>query len=121
MFNGLGESFLEDSFRQSGKDGRVGDHQRGLVEGADQIFAQRTVYACLASDGAVHLGDDRGRQLDHGDTPVVDGGHESGQITHNAATERKHSTLSIKAELDHSIAEIGNKRHRLRGFTSGDC
>ena len=67
------------------------------MEGADQVFTEKTVHACLSPDGAVNLGDNRRWELDHGDAPLVDGGYKSGQIPYDAPAERKDGTLSIQA------------------------
>ena len=87
------------------------------MEGSDEIFPQWAVHSRLPPDGAVHLGNDGGRKLNHGNAPVVDGGDESREIANDASAKCKDGALAVKAELNESVAEVRRHGHRLGGLT----
>ena len=73
--------------RQGGQQGRVAQHQRGLVEAARLVFAAVQVHGGLAAYGGIHHGQQGGGHLDIGHAPLVGGGGEARQIPHNAAAQ----------------------------------
>ena len=67
---------------------RIGQHQARLIEGADHVLAKRVIDACLAPHRGIDLGKQRSRHLNIGDTALVGGGSEAGEITNDSASQR---------------------------------
>lgn len=47
------------------------------MKGAEKVFSFGSIYSCFASYGRVDLRDDGGRNLDDGNSSVVDGGDKA--------------------------------------------
>ena len=76
--------------RQRGEHAGVGQHDARLVEGAGQVLAGRKVDAGLAADGAVHLGEQRGRHLHEGQPAQRHRGRKAGKVANHPAAEGHH-------------------------------
>src|SRR6185503_1226104 len=63
VFGDLGITGTEIAFGQGVEQRRIGDDQNGLVEGADQVLAQRGIDAGLAADRGIDLREQRRRHL----------------------------------------------------------
>jgi hypothetical protein len=72
--------------------------QAGLVEGADQVLAARRVDGGLAAHGAVHLGQQGGRDLDKGRAALVDRGREPARSPDDAAAEGRDRVAAIQPQ-----------------------
>jgi hypothetical protein len=64
---------LELPIRQGIENLRIGQHQPGLVEGADHVLAEGMIDGGLAPDRGIHLGQQCCRHLDEGHAPLVGG------------------------------------------------
>ena len=94
VLDDLCESRAQLARRQRGERGRVGDHESGLVERANQVLAAGVVDAGLAADGRVDLGEQRRRQLHEVDSALVAGRRKAGEIAHHSAAEREHRAIA---------------------------
>ena len=70
------------------EEGRVGDDQRGLMKGADQVLLPEGVDRGLAADRAVGLGEQGRRQMDDRAAALEQRGGEAGKIADASAAER---------------------------------
>ena len=86
--------------------GRIDQNRQGLVETADQVLARDQIDACLAADGRVHLGEQSGRNLNHGDAAHEDRGEESRHIGDDAAADGYDNARAIGAALHHLLGEL---------------
>ena len=95
MFDDLGQSLAKNPVGQRVEHRRVGNHEPGLMEGADEVLAKGAVDTGFSADRAVDLCDYGGRNLDDRDTSVMDRGDESREIPNDATTKGEDGTLSI--------------------------
>ena len=89
--------------RQGGEGVAVGDHQSRLMEGADEILAAGVIDPGLAAHTGIDLGEQRGGHLHEIDAAQIDGRHESGQITNDAATKRHQGGVARSVRLQQPI------------------
>ena len=104
--------------RQRAQHVGVGQHEARLVEGADQVLALRRVDAGLAADGAVHLRQQRGRDLHEAHAAAQDGRGEAGEVADHAAAERDDEIAALEAQLEQALAqrlELAEALRRLAG------
>ena len=73
--------------RQGQEQFRIGDHKFRRVEGADQILAFREIDPGFAADGAVHLRDQCGGNMNQPHAAQVRSGGESGHVADDATTD----------------------------------
>ena len=73
--------------RQRRQQRRIDDDRERLVEGADQVLAERVVDADLAADRAVDLRQQRRRHLDDRDAAQVGRRGEAGDVADDAAAD----------------------------------
>src|SRR2546425_5179865 len=99
----LGEPGAQLAIGKRIEHGDVADHGAGLVEGADQVLASRMIDRRLAPHRGIDLREERGRHLDEGDTALVDGGGEAGEIADDTATERDDKAITTEARGEQSI------------------
>jgi hypothetical protein len=62
---------------------------------------------------AVHLGHQRGGDLDAGNTPHIDGSDKTRQVARNAASQRDQGGFAVHTESEQSAGDI---QHRLNIF-----
>ena len=94
----------------------IGQHQRGLVEGADQVLALRRVDRGLAAHGTVHLGQQAGRNLDEVGAPAQDRRRETGQVADHAATQRDDHVIPPHPLRDQPAGHALQFGEALRGL-----
>ena len=87
----------------------VGQHQRGLMKGADEVLAVPRIDPRLAADARIDLGQERGRDLDQSHAAAQTRGAESGEIADDPAAKRNDDVSTLDARLDQA--------HRKRGRT----
>ena len=75
-------------------------HHTGHVKRSDHVFILLKIDTGLAADTAVHLSQERCRNLEKIDAPQVGGCDESGQIAHNTAAQGDEQVAAIKMVLD---------------------
>ncbi len=102
--------------RQRGEAAGVGEHQRGLVEGADQIFAVRGIDAGLAADRGIDLRQHGGRNLHEIHAAPQARGGEAGEIAHHAAAERDQQVAALHARVQRGFAKLLEVRKILGRF-----
>ena len=83
--------------RQRREERRVDRDHRRLMERADQVLAQRVVDADLAADRAVHLRQQRRRDLHDRDAAQVGRRGEAGGVADDAAADRDDRAGAIGA------------------------
>ena len=92
---------------------RIGDHQPGLIERAQQVLALRQIHRRFTAHGTVHLREQRGGQLRQRHAPLIAGGDKARHVAGDAAAQRQQSVASGKALL-RQLAAQGEPR--LRGL-----
>ena len=83
----LGEAAVEVAGREGGEEGGVGEDEAGLGEGADEVLANGVVDAGLATDGGIDHAEERGGDVDEGDTAQDGGGGKATEVGDDAAAE----------------------------------
>ena len=106
VFDDLGVARADLPVGQGAERGRVGEHQAGLVEGADKVLPLARVDRGLAAHGAVDLGEQRRGHLDVVDSAQHDRGGEAGQIPDDAAAERDDRAGPVHSCVEQSVEQI---------------
>ena len=91
-----------------------------LVEGADQILAERMVHAHLAADRAVHLRQQRRRHVRHADPTQVGGRREPGGVADDAAADRDDAGAAVRLAVDERVVDAAGGLQRLGLLAVGD-
>ncbi|MCY1546275.1 hypothetical protein D9M68_822640 [compost metagenome] len=89
---------------------KIGQHQFGLVEGANEVLAMGRIDAGLAADRAIDLRQKRGRHLHEIHATPSNGGGKAGEIANDTATERNHQIAALQPRRQnafHSLPEQG--------------
>ena len=116
----LVEPRAEFAPRQRAQHGRIDDHAVRLIERSDQILAERMVDADLAADGAVHLREQRRRDVHERDAAQVGRGREPGHVADDAAAERHERRTAIGLGLDQRVVHAGDRRELFEPFAVGN-
>ena len=119
VFHHLAIAREEIAGRQRAKDADVGQHQRGLVEGADQVLAMGGVDAGLAANGTVDLRQKRGRDLHEAHAPAQDGGGKARKIADHAAAEGNHHVAAFDLFRQQPVDGAGKLIPALRRLARG--
>ena len=90
------------------------------METAQQVLAGDQIHAGLASHRRVHLGQQRGGDLDHRNAAHEDGGEKSGQVAHDAAAEGDDHAGPVAAGLDHLFGQRFHLRQAFARLASGE-
>ncbi len=69
VFDDLGHAVGKGLIGQGGENRRVDEHETGLIECADEVFALGHIHAGLAADRGVDLREQGGRDLAQRETP----------------------------------------------------
>ncbi len=99
---------------QGVEDVDVGQHQAGLVEGADEVLALRGVDPGLAADGTVDLRQKRGRQLHEADAPAQDSGGKAHKVADHATAKGQDHILAFHLLLQQPFGAAGKVLPVLR-------
>ena len=102
---------------QRAQDLGVDQNRQWLVEGADEVLAGYQIHAGLAADRRVHLGKQRGRDLDDRDAAHEDGGQEAAHVGHDAAAEGHDHARAVGPGLDHLFGQRLHAGEPLGLFT----
>ena len=119
MLDDFRQSGAELTFRQGGQRRRIHEDNSGLVKGTDEILGPRMVDGGLPADRRVHLGEQRGGELDEVDAAHVGGGHEAREIAHRAAPQRHHGGSAVQARGQQRVPAAARHLHRLGRLTRG--
>ena len=103
IFDDFGIAGAHVPVGESGEDGGVDQHQRGLVESADEVLAGGDVDRGLAADRTVDLGKQRGRYLDEMAATLDDGGGEPDEIADHAAAERDQMVAALDPQREQLV------------------
>ena len=97
-----------------GREGRgIDHHQPGLVERADQVLGARVVDGGLAAARGIHLGEQRGGDLDEIDPPHVGRRGEAREIAHGATSHGHDRRGAVTARLQEVIPDLAEDVERL--------
>ena len=107
VFHHLGIAGEQLAPRQGGERVQIGQHEARLMEAADEVLALRRVDSGLAADGAVHLGQQGGRDLDEVDAAQKDAGREARQIADDPAAQRDQQALALDPLGEQAAGELG--------------
>ena len=116
----FGHTLADESRGEGGEGGGVDEHQAGLVESADEVFAGGDIYGSLATYGAIHLSHDAGGYLHKGDAAVIDAGQEPCHVAHHAASQGYHEGGAVVPGLYHFIGQGFDGAQVFAGFASGE-
>ncbi len=105
VFGHLGVAGAELARAQRVEDAGVGEHQRRLVEGADEVLAERRVDRRLAADAGIDLGEQGRRDLDEAHAAPQARRAEAGEIADDAAAERDDEVAPLDPRLDQRVAD----------------
>ena len=89
------------------------------MECSHQILSGLQVNPHLAADGTVHLGEQRGGNLNEGDASQIGRGHKACQIAHNSTTEGHDETLPLnpmRGQLVVALLDGGEILDRFAGL-----
>ena len=86
------------------------------MKGAHQVLAGPKVDPHLAAHGTIDLRQQGGGHLDEIDSPQVSGGHETGEITHDAAAQGHHEGTTFQPVRRQLIVAPGNHSQIFRAF-----
>ena len=73
----------------------IGQHQCGLMKGPNQVFSLRRIDAGLSPNGAVHLCQERGRNLHKTYSSAQHRGGKSRQIANHATAKGNHHVIAF--------------------------
>ena len=105
--------------RQRFEQRRIDGDERRMVEGADQVLAERVIDAHLAADRAVDLREQRGRDLDQPDAAQVRGRDEPRHVADDAAADRDDAGAAIGLQLDQRFVRARDRRELLVALAVG--
>ena len=106
--------------RQRAEHRRIDDDGVRLVEGADQVLAERMVDADLAADRAVHLRQQRRRHVHERDAAQVGRRGEARHVADDAAAERDERRRAIGVRADQRVVDARDGRELLVALAVGD-
>ena len=114
MLDHLGEPRAVLALGQ-GREGRgIDHHQPGLVERADEVFlGARVVDGGFAADRGIHLGEQRGGDLDEIDPPHERCRGEAREVAHGATSHGHHRRGAVAARLQEVIPDLAKDVERL--------
>jgi hypothetical protein len=110
----------ELAFWQGIEGRKIGQHQLGLVESADQILAVRGIDTGLAPDRGIDLGQKRGRHLDEIHAAPGDRRGKAGEIPDDAATERNHQIAALEFGSKQGFDDFAEPGKGFAGFPVRD-
>lgn len=92
----------------------VGQHEGGLVEGADEVLAVDGIDAGLAADGTVDLRQERRRDLHEAHAPPQDRRGEAREIADHAAAQRDDHVAALHLLLQKPVDRARELRPAFR-------
>ena len=107
VFQHFGIARAHFAHRQRVERGEIGEHQRRLVERADQILARRGVDRGLAADRTVDLRQQGGGQLHEAASALEDRAGEAGEIADHAAAQREDMIAARHAAFEQPVGQLG--------------
>ena len=116
----LVEARAELAPRQRREHERIDRHELRLVECANQVLAERMVHPHLAADRAVHLRQQRRRDVRHRDPAQVCGRREPRGIADHAAADRNDAGAPVGASRHERVVHAAGGLQRLGTLTIGD-
>ena len=106
--------------RQRREHERIDDHVPRLVERADQVLPERMIDADLAADRAVHLRQQRRRDVGQRDAAKERRRGKTGRVAEDAAAHRDDARAPIRAVLDERIVDASHGLQLLASLAVGN-
>ena len=119
VFHHLGIACAQLARGQGGKRADIGQHQRGLVERADQVLACARVDRGLAADAGIDLRQQRGGKLDEAAAALEHRGGETGQIADHPAAKGQYVIAPVDPFGQQEVAQLFQMRPVLGRFARG--
>ena len=116
IFDDLGVARAELALAERIEALRVRKHERGLMKGANKIFAARRIDPGFAADARVDLSQQRGRNLNEAYASAKSRGAKSCQVADHPAPERNDNVPALDARLDQRVGDPGEFGVRLGRF-----
>ena len=107
VFDALGEAAAELASGKRFQNCWIDQHGDGLVESADEIFADGMIDACFAADAGIDHGEKSRRNLNERNAAEDGGGDEADDITNDAATEGEDGGGAFDVGSEERIIEFG--------------
>ncbi len=120
VFENFGITGAKFAFGQRAQRAQIGQHQRRLVERADQILARRGVDRGLAADRTVDLRQQRGGQLHEAAAALEDRAGKAGQVADHAAAQREDMVAAFDTLIQQPVGQPGETVPALRCFAGRD-
>eukprot|EP01136_Pigoraptor_vietnamica_P022416 Opistho-1_new@73549 len=98
----------------------VDQHERGLMEGADQILARAAVDRGLAADRAVDLSQQGGRDLHEVAAALQDRAGETDEIADHAPAQCDDMVAAFDAEIEQTVEQRFELVPALGAFAGGE-
>ena len=116
----LGQAAAQLAVGKGGEGLGVDPDADGLVEGADDVLGAGVVDPHLAPDGAIDLGQQRGRDHQQGEAAEIRRGDEPGEVADDASAQRDDAGVAIGAEPDQVVVQVGGAVERLGRLARGE-
>ena len=114
MLDDLREPLIEFAVWQRFQNVDVINHERGLMECANQIFPRARVDSGFPADRAVNHRQQRRWNLDMRNTTVINRRHESRNVANHPASKTNNKRLPVKTRGNHPVANRARLLKRLR-------
>ena len=99
MLDDLGEAAAKFAVRKSAQQFRIGEDEARRIERADEVFPFGEINSRLATNGTIHLGDERGRHVYQGDATQINGGDEPGDVSDDSAADCNKERFAVRARF----------------------
>ena len=119
VFQHLGIAGAQLARGQGGERIEIGQHQRGLVEGADEVLARTGIDCGLAADRTVNLREQCGGQLHEAAAALEDRAGETGEVADDPSAQGKHMVAALDALSEHPVGELRQALPALRRLARG--
>ena len=117
VLDDFGQTVGEFPLRQRIKKPQIRKHRPRLIKSPEQVLPLRKIHRCFPADGAVHLTDQRRRNLNIRDRPHIDRRDKARQVAHHAAAQRDQQRPPVGARFQKTSGEIHRGRNRLGSFS----
>ena len=83
---------------------------------AGKVFARRQIYSGLSTHGRIDLREQSRRDLNQRNAAQVNRGRKSGEVAHDASTERNHGIASLETRFAYEAKRLLERAQRLVAF-----
>ena len=113
VLDDLGHAVGKGLIGQGGENRWVDEHETGLVECADEVFALGHIHAGLAADRGIDLREQGGRDLAQRDAAQEGRRREAGDVADDATAERDDEILARHAVREQVVIDALDGRETL--------